>query len=187
MEGRGADSGVHRSEGIAACSTVSCPRGGNRGAERSRRLEALFEEALARSEKKYGAQSAETARSGSDLGLFLKTLKRFFLRGGAVDTSHGDRSDQRQRNGSGRLGEPGGDASGGRKKTRGIRSVPRGCARRGFRDRRAMPRPTGSARFRECRSILSACAAAGGEGGWQRRSADSHRAEQSGAGIAPEE
>ena len=34
----------------------------------------LFEEALARSEKKFGTQSAETARSESDLGLFLKTL-----------------------------------------------------------------------------------------------------------------
>ncbi len=74
MEGRGADSGVHRSEGIAACSTVSCPRGGNPKPNDLADLKPLFEEALARSEKKYGAQSAETARSGSDLGLFLKTL-----------------------------------------------------------------------------------------------------------------
>jgi hypothetical protein len=37
-------------------------------------LKPLFEEALARSKKKFGAQSAETVRSESDLGLFLKTL-----------------------------------------------------------------------------------------------------------------
>jgi tetratricopeptide (TPR) repeat protein len=37
-------------------------------------LKPLFEEALARSTKKFGAQSTETARSASDLGLFLKTL-----------------------------------------------------------------------------------------------------------------
>jgi tetratricopeptide (TPR) repeat protein len=37
-------------------------------------LKPLFEGALAGSEKKFGAQSAEAARSASDLGLFLKTL-----------------------------------------------------------------------------------------------------------------
>ena len=37
-------------------------------------LKPLFEGALASSEKKFGVQSAEAARSASDLGLFLKTL-----------------------------------------------------------------------------------------------------------------
>jgi tetratricopeptide (TPR) repeat protein len=37
-------------------------------------LKPLFEEALASSEKKFGARSAEAARSASDLGLFLRTL-----------------------------------------------------------------------------------------------------------------
>jgi tetratricopeptide (TPR) repeat protein len=37
-------------------------------------LKPLFEEALARSKEKFGEQSAETARSESDLGLFLRTL-----------------------------------------------------------------------------------------------------------------
>lgn len=37
-------------------------------------LKPLFEGALSRSEKKFGLQSAEAARSASDLGLFLKTL-----------------------------------------------------------------------------------------------------------------
>src|SRR5262249_38373008 len=37
-------------------------------------LQPLFEEGLARSQKKFGAQSEEAARSLSDLGLFLKTL-----------------------------------------------------------------------------------------------------------------
>jgi tetratricopeptide (TPR) repeat protein len=37
-------------------------------------LRPLFEGALASSEKKFGVQSAEAARSASDLGLFLKTL-----------------------------------------------------------------------------------------------------------------
>jgi tetratricopeptide (TPR) repeat protein len=37
-------------------------------------LRPLFEEAVARSQKNFGAHSAEAARSASDLGLFLKTL-----------------------------------------------------------------------------------------------------------------